>query len=373
MARRPRKANKHFDRKYGENFIAELPSSRFKRMFRMSRESFEKLENLVGQRLQVDQQHAINASGSAISIRTRLACTLRWLAGGSYHDIAGLFGVDPGNFFHPRGPLWPTVTAINSIFEIGLSLDPDNLEKTAKGFARYSHGRMRNCVMAVDGWVCKTRQPTYEECGGVISSYRNRKQCWAIVVLAGCDPQCRFTLFNPNNSGATNDVMAWERSALKTCLDGNELPEQYYFVGDEAFVCKEQFLTPWGGNGIGRAKDTFNYYLSSMRQCIERAFGILTRRWGIFWRPLNVQFNEWANICNVCAKLHNFCIDEGDVDPSPRHYEDHIQGDRWEVLDNNDEDAIGPRAACQRRTNITNELFEQGVIRPMHAKATSKE
>ena len=46
-----------------------------------------------------------------------------------------------------------------------------------------------------------------------------------------------------------------------------------------------------------------------MRQCIKRAFGLLTCRWGIFWRPLQCDFNHWPLVCTVAAKLHNFCID----------------------------------------------------------------
>ena len=43
---------------------------------------------------------AIRSSGSAVPIKTRLAIALRWLAGGSYWHISGLFGVSAGVFFH---------------------------------------------------------------------------------------------------------------------------------------------------------------------------------------------------------------------------------------------------------------------------------
>ena len=39
------------------------------------------------------------------------------------------------------------------------------------------------------------------------------------------------------------------------------------------------------GRGLDRYKDSFNYWLSHSRQAVERAFGMLTQRWGIFWRP----------------------------------------------------------------------------------------
>ncbi|MFO0447033.1 MAG: hypothetical protein ACK51L_05105, partial [bacterium] len=47
--------------------------------------------------------------------------------------------------------------------------------------------------------------------------------------------------------------------------------------GDEAFVCTNNFLTPYSGRGLGPWKDAFNFYLSSMRQCVERSFALLVQ------------------------------------------------------------------------------------------------
>jgi hypothetical protein len=104
------------------------------------------------------------------------------------------------------------------------------------------------------------------------------------------------------------------------------LPPQYYAIVDEAVSSTENILSPFGGRNIGYWRDSFNYHLSSMRQTIERAFGLLTRRWGIFWRPLTCDHGRWHLIATVCAKLHNLCIDFGLFDLSggtmPEDYED---------------------------------------------------
>jgi hypothetical protein len=112
-----------------------------------------------------------------------------------------------------------------------------------------------------------------------INAFRNRKGVWGIVILAGCDANTRFDLWNACNTGSTTDCTAWDNSSLKSLIENGRLPYEYYFIGDEAFTCTNQFLVPWGGNGIGRAKDSFNYHLSVRRQVIERAlfkFAILT-------------------------------------------------------------------------------------------------
>lgn len=97
---------------------------------------FGSLAVAIALRLSIAVLQAENSSGSHISVTTRLACTLRWVAGGSHHDISGLFGVSPANVFHFRGVIWPTAHAINDLFDIDLSLNPDDLEASSKGFAQ---------------------------------------------------------------------------------------------------------------------------------------------------------------------------------------------------------------------------------------------
>ena len=76
----------------------ELSAWEFERMFRMTREGFQRLLHKVSIHLFLNPQQGINSSGSNISIVTRLAATLRWFAGGSHLDIAALFGLDLHNF-----------------------------------------------------------------------------------------------------------------------------------------------------------------------------------------------------------------------------------------------------------------------------------
>ena len=52
----------------------------------------------------------------------------------------------------------------------------------------------------------------------------------------------------------------------------------------------------------------YNNLLSSQRITIERAFGILVRRWGLLWRPISFTFDKAPNIVRVFAILHNICV-----------------------------------------------------------------
>ena len=164
--RKLRARNTIRDRSYGLKVMADATDAEFQRMFRLSRKSFGKLHDLVAPYLEKDKFQATRSSGSPISTVTKLAVTLRWLAGGSYLDICSLFGIDKANFFNGQSVLWQTIDAIDRSIQIGLSLSKIDLRRNAQEFSRMSNYRMNDCVMAVDGWVCKTRQPSVSEVGG---------------------------------------------------------------------------------------------------------------------------------------------------------------------------------------------------------------
>jgi len=55
-----------------------------------------------------------------------------------------------------------------------------------------------------------------------------------------------------------------------------------------------------------KIKTVFNYRLSRARRFIECLFGILTNKWRIFHRPLNVNIELAIDIIKACVVLHNF-------------------------------------------------------------------
>ena len=71
------------------------------------------------------------------------------------------------------------------------------------------------------------------------------------------------------------------------------------------------------------------------------------------------------------AKVHNFCIDEGDIPVRQRFHEDVMEGDQFEVLINEsflDEEEqhflMTRRTGNRRRNNFRVVLEEKGLRRP---------
>ena len=378
--KRKKARNMHRTRGFALHMLSngELSDSNFQRMFRLDRLSFDEILEKLDAVLVKDYQKALNRSGSPISNTCRLAVTLRWLAGASYLDLCWAWGVSTGTFYSAdRGPLWPTIQALDEMFTLGCALDNiEYLDELSDGFEKHSGGIMKGCVMAIDGLLVRTRAPTEDEvlnpkdwlCG---------KGGFAILAMAGADIKGRFVAATANYSGTTHDSTAWERSELHHAVDEGRLPEKYFIIGDEAYACKEQVLCPYSGRGLGVAKDAFNYYLSHSRQCIERAFGMLIQRWGIFWRKFRFAYERWSQVIILCMKLHNFCQERSLAIPSRRFNEDCVPGDDIMVAGNDDylpDDIkeLRQRSRCKKRFDITLYLESRGMRSPIHACGNSR-
>jgi hypothetical protein len=62
----------------------------------------------------------------------------------------------------------------------------------------------------------------------------------------------------------------------------------FVLVRDEASALSNAMMRPYGDKDLPQNKMVFNYRLSRARRFIECSFGILTNKWRIFHRPLNV-------------------------------------------------------------------------------------
>jgi hypothetical protein len=120
--------------------------------------------------------------------------------------------------------------------------------------------------------------------------------------------------------------------------------------------------------GLGSKQRQFQFLLSAMRQCIERAFGMFVGRWGIFRRPLTFGAQKWGLVLGVCAKLHNYCIRQGEAKPLSALQIDVQEGDEETVLDNQQNYGLTNKSGgvgSSLRRNITAAIGEWGQIRPV--------
>jgi len=95
-------------------------------------------------------------------------------------------------------------------------------------------------------------------------------------------------------------------------LPGTEGPDvPYFFVGDEGFALNRNILLPFGRSKLSVKKRVFNYRSCRARRYVECALGILSNKWRIFQRPLNVIPDFAVVIVKASVVLHNFVRERG--------------------------------------------------------------
>jgi hypothetical protein len=287
----------------------------FQRMYRMSYTSFCKLARLVKCYLMVNEKQSNRQSRGAgpISVEIILHCLIRYMAGGSHHDIRVAAGLAKSTFFYclHRG-----IDAINKCSELALRFPTnlDELKRTALEFqGKSSFGVLDGCVGALDGWLCRIKVPLGKDTSNIRAYFSGHYQCYGVNVQAACDSRCRFTYLSCRSPGGTGDSRAFYGAALSNFLQ--EIPRGFYVVGDAAYTLSSSLLVPYtGGDKRNKHNDVFNFHLSQLRIKIEQAFGLLVNKWRVFKKALEINLKRVPALIECCMRLHNYCINERNVE-----------------------------------------------------------
>lgn len=95
-------------------------------------------------------------------------------------------------------------------------------------------------------------------------------------------------------------------------LPGSSKSCPHMFIGDEAFQLRPDFMKPLSGSRTDPKDIIFNYRLSRARRCVENAFGILTARWRIYHRVIDLKPENIDYVIKETCVLHNFlCLECG--------------------------------------------------------------
>lgn len=93
----------------------------------------------------------------------------------------------------------------------------------------------------------------------------------------------------------------------KEALPGTTNNVPYVIIGDEAFPLKTYLLRPYPGKQLHcNEKRVYNYRLCRARRVVENAFGLLSQKFRIYNRRMQVKpENAGIIILSTCV-LHNF-------------------------------------------------------------------
>jgi len=139
------------------------------------------------------------------------------------------------------------------------------------------------------------------------------------------DTNYPFVYTDIGSSGKDCDSTIFKQSTLWTkiqtnilelhserSLSGKEGPNvPHFFAEDEGFALNRNILKTFGGSNLSAKKILYNYRLCRARRYVECAFGILSNKWRIFERPLNVSPDFAVGIVKACVVLYNFVRETG--------------------------------------------------------------
>ena len=251
-----------------------------------------------------------------ISTSVRLACALRYFAGGSSYDIMAKYGVSHSEVMNS---VWYVVEASNQMKDWYITY-PENHEdqlRISKEFHDKSSVDFGCCAGAIDGILIWTHRPTLKEASKVgvdqQKFFCGRKHKFGLNCQAVCDVRGRFLDISITHGASAADCLAFENSELYKRLQNGLLRDGLVLFGDNAYINTIFMATPYP-NTSGGSKDNYNFYHSQLRIRIECAFGMLVKRWGVLRMamPQGITVKKTIALVNCLAKLHNFCIDEID-------------------------------------------------------------
>ncbi|CAK1578735.1 unnamed protein product [Parnassius mnemosyne] len=98
-------------------------------------------------------------------------------------------------------------------------------------------------------------------------------------------------------------------------LPNSDVSAPYVLVGDEAYPLMHYLMRPYPERVLNNERKCFNIRLSTARQTIECAFGILTSKWRILLKPIETDRKNALSIIKAACILHNVIMDlNGDLD-----------------------------------------------------------
>ena len=283
---------------YVETVVPLYDDETFRRMFRMSRPTFDVLCTYLKDLPDFAYDHSGGKEHITVEKQTLMGL---WYFGSSdtIERMADRFGVSLSTVIRCRDRL---VHAINNNLRKFISWpDQQTLQEQADQFSQ--RNGFPGIVGALDGCHIEIKEP-----GDHSKSYINRKGFASLQLQAVCNYNMLFTHVFLGYPGSCHDARVLRNSDLWTS-GSNMCRNVYHIIADAAYPIRGWLLTPFRDNGhLTQNQKRYNQYLSSNRVVIDRAFALLKGR---FRRLKYLDTNKVENAVEIimaCCIVHNICL-----------------------------------------------------------------
>ena len=288
----------------GQLYLLELlgtvNEARFRNVTRMDRATFDALLTLLERKGNFTNSKYLSTGEKLLMFilvlvgnSIRGICE-RWQHSGSttslvVHEVAAIFLRCQHHFFFPATADDPT---------------PDQILSSYKYMPYFN-----DCIGALDGTHIPAFIPVADQ-----KPFRNRKKVLTQNVLAVANFDCTFSYVLTGWEGSAHDSRVLNDAKTK----GLALFAGKFYLGDAGYALSTYVLTPYRGVryhlkewGLANqrpqnAKELYNYRHSSLRNVIERIFGIVKKRFPILVNMKSYSFPFQCDLVMCAMMLHNF-------------------------------------------------------------------
>lgn len=197
----------------------------------------------------------------------------------------------------------------------------------------------------------------------------NYKKTYSIILMAACNHRYEFTWVDVGSFGGESDGGIFYRSDFGVSLEtgtfpmprqytnlpGSSIRAPFFYIGDDAFALRPDFIKPYADRNLSDEQKIFNYRISRARNCIECAFGILVSRWKILNGRIGIHPEEIDKIVLACVCLHNYLMSrtQSESRSSSENGRKTCEKHHQHSSVGNDVDSQLFRAASQVRSDLT--------------------
>ena len=292
-------------KKFQEN---EVPASEWKDNFRMTKQSFHELCEIV-------HPHLVKKTTRfrvPVSADTQVAIFLYYISDeGRYRKVANAFGLSRSTVSITIFKVGGVIVAILGPMYMKLPTTEDDVRDLVDNFQSV-HG-FPQCLGAIDGTHIEIKQPkmNYYE-------FINRKGYTSINVQVLCDYRYRFLDVVVKWPESVHDARIFQKSSLNRKLRSGEIPHcprkivpdrdpvPVCILGDPAYPLLPFLMKEYSAGGSNNEEGCFCYKLSSARIVIENSFGRLKARFGCLHRTMDIKMNDLPKVILACFILNNY-------------------------------------------------------------------
>jgi hypothetical protein len=174
---------------------------------------------------------------------------------------------------------------------------------------KYNH-YFTDCLGALDGTHIDVHLHPRDQV-----RYRNRKGHLTQNVLAVCNFEMQFNYVLAGWEGSAHDNTVLRDAVYN---HGFQTPAKKYWLGDAGYSSSDTVLVPYRGTRYHlkeqrlasqkpqNSKELFNLRHASLRNVVERIFGMVKRKYQILRTPSEYSIETQTRIILACMALHNY-------------------------------------------------------------------